>query len=551
MNQTAEKPEQQARFPILPHLYRTLSALIPEPEKLMHQLIQLKHAHGFIVLQDIYGGDPILTFGGVPNPLWKVGSNIPQPPGPLSMTIRPEPEEDEEPENLGALIAHHFNAVLLVKTREILRQAGEDAIQPGMQDWDRPEYTQDILKAVRCVIHAATGLDQIQSHMEYLERELQRAMSDMMDERVLEIAQKRPIPISFERIGDRSKTTPDRLFKDHQTTLSGYNKATLLFACSPGVLDANSGAIPWMLAQPISQENYIHEGQFIGAERLTAMEYGISPRGWTKMTSMDEEITQDVLHYSRNPWDASGTINWLATLNQKIDCRQLTEILLGIGSGTKLTPEPGDLREENLKKVARLAIGHERPKKESHTESRRARENITDAMTYAHQAATEGSQITAKTWNGLTKAVHRWHERMNEQKTRGEWERMVSANEGKIRSWEPLLRLWEDEEMTATELTDEYMLLEEALEMKHCVHLYGQSAEKGEVRVFAIQSKEGERATTSMVRRNGNWTQAQTRGYKNHPVSTNIQEWARKMVSTCNPEQEAPPGKEKPEHHQV
>ena len=549
MNQTVEKPEthetSEAPLPTLPRLYRTLSSLISKPEHLMNQLIQVKPTHDSIVVQDIYQSDPILTLREEPNPLWNSRSNTPQPPGPLCMTIRPESEDSEEPESLSALIAQHFNAVLLVKTREILRRAGEDALQPGIEDWDRPEHTQEILKAARCVIHAATGLEQIQSHTEYLEREIQDAMSEMMDERVLETVKNWPIPISFEEIGDRSETTPDRMFKDQQATLSGYNKATLLFACSPGALEANRGAIPWMLAQPISQETYVHEGQFIGAERRTAMEYGISPKGWTRMTRMDQQTTQDILHYSRSPWDASGTINWLATLNQKIDRQQLIEILLGIGSAIKLTPETGNLRKENLKKVALLAVGHERSKQESYTETRQARENISDAITYAHQAATEGSPVTAKTWNGLMKAIHRWHERMNEKKTRAEWERIVSANQGKIRSWEPLLELWKDEEITATELTDEHMLLEEALEMKHCVHIYGQAAEKGQVRIFALRSKESNRATTSVVQRDGSWIEQQTRGYRNHPPAPAIQQWAQKLVNACNnPAQEPAPGGE-------
>ena len=74
--------------------------------------------------------------------------------------------------------------------------------------------------------------------------------------------------------------------------------------------------------------------------------------------------------------------------------------------------------------------------------------------------------------------------------------------------------------------------------MKHCVHNYGYRAKRGEVRVFALQDKSGRRATASLVHRDREWNEEQTRGYKNHPPPDAMLELTQELVTACNDQEE-------------
>ena len=98
----------------------------------------------------------------------------------------------------------------------------------------------------------------------------------------------------------------------------------------------------------------------------------------------------------------------------------------------------------------------------------------------------DGTKVTAATWGGMLKAIHQWHQRMNQEQTRQQWTDIVNNNGGEIRSWEPALGQFKHQDVTAAELTDETMLLHEALEMNHCVHMYGSRAQQGTIRIFSL-----------------------------------------------------------------
>ena len=92
------------------------------------------------------------------------------------------------------------------------------------------------------------------------------------------------------------------------------------------------------------------------------------------------------------------------------------------------------------------------------------------------------------------------------------------------------------QDVTATELTSECMLLHEALEMNHCVHIYGSRAEQGTVRIFSLTQESGNRATASIILRNGLWQQEQTRGRRNHPTTDAMRECTLALAEACNQE---------------
>ena len=90
------------------------------------------------------------------------------------------------------------------------------------------------------------------------------------------------------------------------------------------------------------------------------------------------------------------------------------------------------------------------------------------------------------------------------------------------------------EALKMTELTDESMLLHEALKMTHCVHLYGSRAQQGTIRIFSLTQESGNRATASIILRNGLWQQEQTRGKRNHPTTDAMRECTLALAQACN-----------------
>ena len=148
----------------------------------------------------------------------------------------------------------------------------------------------------------------------------------------------------------------------------------------------------------------------------------------------------------------------------------------------------------------------------------------------------DGTKVTATTWGGMLKAIHHWHERMNREQIRHQWNDIVNNNGGNIRRWEPALGEFKHQDVTATELTNEYMLLHEALEMSHCVHIYGSRAQQGTIRIFSLTQESGNRATASIILRNGLWQQEQTRGKRNHPTTDAMRQCTLALAQACNQE---------------
>ena len=143
-------------------------------------------------------------------------------------------------------------------------------------------------------------------------------------------------------------------------------------------------------------------------------------------------------------------------------------------------------------------------------------------------------RVTATTWEGVVKAVKRWRRRMDRDKTRGEWDKIIEANNGTIRNWGPIMEGFEHPDVTVVELTDETMLLEEALDMNHCVHLYGERAERGIVRIFSLRGQADRRATASILLTNGLWKVEQTRCAGNHPAQQMMRDCADALAAACN-----------------
>ena len=335
---------------------------------------------------------------------------------------------------------------------------------------------------------------------------------------------------------DKILYTMDPHMGEIRTTIDQYNKAALILGCSKETRNANAGAVPFILAQETSHQEVSDQGQFIGKERARAMRHGMTARGWKRMTHMDPKLIHSIVLAAKDLEEAAGIINWLAHQGEKIKESRLYQIMQYDIIREKLSRPPKNLEDLNLVKIAALTITNKETHVQSAPQEQDTRHQIVDAVAYAHRMTLDGTKITATTRGGFLKAIHQWHQRMNREQTWQQWTDIVNNNGGEIRRWEPTLGQFKHQGVTATELTNETMLLHEAFEMDHCVHIYGSRAQQGTVRIFSLTQESGSRATASVMLRNGLWQQEQVRGKRNHPTTDAMRECALALVEACNQE---------------
>ena len=539
------REERKNSKPGLPELYRTLSDLIPKPRDFFDSLVWVETQDDSMNVRAWHIPDPIISLRDIPNPMSQQGTNsFPENPGedqpvcPMELTITPVSPGQVNPSQTGTqeLLTGHFEAALLQRTRETLNP------DPSEQ-WEEPADIKNLITAIKCVFYASQISESIQAYMENLSQHVQTEMGERLNPRTVRfLAESAPaqgfIPT---REGTPQDTQSDNILlavpnpiEKVRTTIGQYNKATLVMTCSRETQEANAGAIPFILAQETQQQNTTHQGQFIGRERAQAMQHGVTAPGWKRMTHMNPELTRSIIHWSDDLNQAAGIINWLAHQGEDIEIRRFSHIMQYTKTRQTLCHPPRDLGDRNMQKLAALAIAHDEANIPNTQMERDAMNQVSDAITYTQGMTLEGTEVTATTWNGLLKAIHRWHQRIEQQATRQQWTAVVNDNGGKPRAWEPALGHFQHQDVTATELTDECMLLQEALEMSHCVHLYGSRAEQGTVRVFSLTQKPGSRATASIILRNGRWKEEQTKGPRNHPTTDAMRECTQALVQACN-----------------
>ena len=386
----------------------------------------------------------------------------------------------------------------------------------------------------KCVFYASDISESLDAYIENLDCRLQEEMEKKFNPQVIGLLEQSAPPRGFmpsrEEMPD--ETPDDPRISETGIMIGQYNKAALILGCSKETRSANAGAVPFMLAQKTPNQEVSHQGEFIGSERARAMQHGMTAHGWKRMTHMDPKLIHNIVLFSKDLEEAAGIINWLAHQGQNIQERSLSQMMQHADIREKLSHPPRNLGDLNMERVAALTITH----KQSAQQKQETRSQIADVLTYTQRMTLDGTKVTATTWGGMLKAIHQWHQRMNQEETRQQWTDIVDANSGKIRSWEPTIGEFKHQDVTATELTDETMLLHEALEMSHCVHLYGTRAQQGTIRIFSLTQESGNQATASIILRNGLWQQEQTRGKRNHPTTDAMRECTLALAQACNQE---------------
>ena len=545
------------KAPNLPELYRLLSTLIQDPDEFFDGLIEINATPGGVTVTPWHRDQPAIDLRELPNPMApteRSGSHGPEEAnpeeagpeetqaGPLKMSIIQTRTDKAEQSSVREILEQEFETAMLHRAKHLLRAEAQDggAAPPDDRRWDQPNCARNLLAAIKCVFYASHESVNMDEHIDALEDDMQAQMEDMLSPSVLEMLSANCPVSGFTRNeparSGLQEAAEEGLFQRTKTTISQYNKATLLLACSMETIGANAGAVPWMLDQPEADETPHHQGQLMGSERAAAMRQGMTAPGWTAMTHMDPSTTQAIINQCSDLTETVGIINWLAGLGQKPHTSTLVDLLNRPDVRVKLSQPPKTLQDENVRRAAALAIRNTERNIPGARETQQERQSVADALTYAQVLAMEDRKVTAATFGGLIKGVNRWHAQLNREKTRKQWETNVAANGGVVRKWQPVLGHFNHQEVTATELTDETMLLEEALALDHCVYLYGPRTERETVRIFSLSDQSGGRATTSITMSNGTWHLEQTRARANHPAPEAMRECARELVAACNAE---------------
>ena len=546
LEETMQQKQESPR-PELTELYQILSKLIENPEEFFDSLIQVETKDNNLTVRAWHIPDPVISLRDIPNPISQAGTDrFPatpeenQPVYPMELYLTPINPKTIDPGEVKTeeILAEQFETALIHRTKEIL---GHDL----SQQWEEPAHIMDLLTAAKCVFYASDISESLEVYIDNLDWHLQQEIEKKLNPQVINLLARSAPSRGFKpsREETSEETQPDKILYtmdpnmgEIRTTIDQYNKATLILGCSKETRSANAGAVPFILAQETSHQEVSDQGQFIGNERAQAMQHGMTTYGWKRMTHMDPKLIHSIVLLSKDLEEAAGIINWLAHQGEKIEESNLSQIMQYADIREKLSRPPRNLGDLNMVKIAALTIAHKETHVQSAQQEQDTRHQIADAVAYAHRMTLDGTKITATTWGGILKAIHRWHQRMNREETRQQWTDIVNNNGGKIRWWKPTLGQFKHQDVTATELTNECMLLQEALEMSHCVHLYGSRAEQGTVRIFSLTQESGNRATASVVLRGGLWRQEQISGRSNHPTTDAMRECTLALAEACNQE---------------
>ena len=543
---TPDAETAEASNPSLPDLYQKLSELIADPAEFFRDLIQLESGPDHVTVRASHLAEPLICIREVANPIAEAKTS------PSAETANSDNSQARTPfallttehapttaSSVSEMLSQEFKAAMLHQTRSLLQQTAQGArLQPlDPQRWEEPAHAQKLLTAATCVFYAASIAESLNDYTDEMANDIESETEGLLMPPVIKLLeQSRPNKQFHSTNGQRPDEPATLEFTSRRTgfTITQYNKAALMLACSPETMAANAGAEPWMLAQHATGQHPNHQGQFIGQERACAMALGMSARGWNRMTKIEPDVTRTVINCCTDLEEAARIINWLTSQSQQLPTPNVVEILMRQDIRMVLSSRTEHLREQNDRKVATLVIRCNMTTPDSYEKERQIRQQITDTFTYASYVTALNEKVTATTWGGITKAIKRWHRQMDRDKTKMEWDAIIKANKGTIRNWEPIMERFEHLDVTAVELTDETMLLEEALDMNHCVHLYGAKAEQGVVRIFSLQDQTDRRATASVFLTNGLWKVEQAKCRGNHPAPQMMQDCARELATACN-----------------
>lgn len=335
--------------------------------------------------------------------------------------------------------------------------------------------------------------------------------------------------------------------REGKVTVERYNRAVAGGKAIQELKETNPGAAGWVLAdermrQP--QGTYRHPGQVIQATRKRMEQAGVERQHWRLISGIAPEAMEAITGKSIAKWiqvlilnacgearirpsRATAAIVVTFTLRTRWRCQVL-------GAPRRNAAPAYQAAPQRMKHVLKIVLKH-RGTDETEHGPHEWRE-VHELADYIADKINNDEDITATTMGGLRKAAEAWHLHMNHAEAAAAIRKRIERDQGWYRAWNTLideitLPNQEGEPLTAKPLTDELQLLDEGVNMRHCVATYDVSCSKGRSRIFSIR-RGGERvATTELSNQAGRWRAVQTRGYRNGRVPEHIRAIATNLAS--------------------
>ena len=311
-----------------------------------------------------------------------------------------------------------------------------------------------------------------------------------------------------------------------QVTVDRYNRAVVNKPAIQELAKTNPGATAWMLNQP-SNEKYNHPGQIIEKVKPSLLKAGLESRHWKATVHTPQEAFEPILQKYIPKYAAAIILNGCGDAGQTpttehtavardlfIRCRRLHAI-----NAPKRNEEPVQaIARNNLRRVVAVIVKSSTPDAAAFT----TENDVNELGDYLDMCFAQEQPVTAKTYGGLMKAVHRWQSRLRQLRAEAQIQRELDQRDGWLPAWNSLVDEFEapqDEDtlIRIVPLINAADLIHEGSNMQHCVGTYYRHCVEGRTRIFSIRQGEYTLATTEISRNNGRWQSVQTRARNNQP----------------------------------
>ena len=307
--------------------------------------------------------------------------------------------------------------------------------------------------------------------------------------------------------GDRHPSRPGCV------TLDQYNWAAAAGQMLDDLLVSNPGAVTWLMAHCLKDpdEEIRHPGQIIQAARQHLRNNGLPDDCWRTAATLPFEVVRSLTAIT-GPRPDIRAIRAIAAAGNTPGPTTAYVLTCALATTDQRDYAHTTLGDHNQQRAAILAC--------------RADQGLTsltlpqasNAMDYALAMTAGGRQVRSTTFAGFLKASERWHRQFRETNIATAWESILNQNGGRYRAWNSLVGATRFHGVTATPLITDKDLLQESIDMEHCVVTYGDVCAGGRSRIFSMSRNGQHTATCEIVLLPRGWMTAQLQGPPNSPV---------------------------------
>lgn len=318
-----------------------------------------------------------------------------------------------------------------------------------------------------------------------------------------------------------------------------YNRAVLTREAIVPVSASNPAAASWLLhGRRLDSEPMQHPGQIVAKARQEMEQVGVERSAWRTIRQLDPAIIE-ALQARRTPnYLTALLLNACGRTHARPD---VSAVEFAIATSSLIRrrcddfgpprradgPAQVDARRTVSRMVEllfRYADGRhaaEVVSQEDEDEHAAGGARMIEVADYLTDLIGRGEPLRATTWNGLAKAVRRWHGQHQVDLAHRAAQREIDRRDGWVIAWNSLV----DESTLETPetrglirvvpLTSETELWDEGVHMSHCVGQYSRMCAAGGSRIYSIR-RGGETLATAELRRDlGRWSGAQVRSAHN------------------------------------